>query len=326
MSAPIVTIETTADFLHAVFGHIDTGVIEITCIAPQNAPLKPHIKTMWADLPLTIQDAGFGLLNRLNGQGYGIYFGCAVRKYSKEQGRGKQEDAQCITCLWCDVDDVTPEEGRAKLLALHPWPSIMVNSGGGVHGYWLLHEPVTVTEASLPYIRRVLHGIALALGSSGDQKVRDLARVMRLPGFINTKHGIPCTIADALPCYYTFEEIAPLFARHAPSEMPPVRRAIPVQAGEGLPQWVETYLAQGAPVGERNNMAYAAARELFDNGYDYSRVQNIIWQRASADGLDEREVTALVGSAHRAPRQTPNIPSYMSARMAAADQMLGGAK
>jgi len=43
--------------------------------------------------------------------------------------------------LWADYDNVTLEEARARIKnAGLPEPSIYVNSGHGIHAYWLLEE------------------------------------------------------------------------------------------------------------------------------------------------------------------------------------------
>lgn len=315
----------TIEFLHTLYGNIPDGWIEITYIAPADSALRPRVFTEWAQLPLYIEDTGLGHLHDLNAAGYGVYFGCAVRRDRKDRGRGTQSDATWLPMLWCDVDGVSADEGYDRLIALDIWPSIIISSGGGVHGYWLLDTPLSVNDRTLTRIRRTLHGIAIAIGSGGDTKVRDLARVMRLPGFMNTKRDRMCEVIDFIPGGYEFTDIERRYAWLAPTEEIPVTRIAPEIAQRiDMPKWVQAYLDTGAGQGERNTRAYAAARALLDCGYSITEATSLITARAAADGLPRREITTILRSAEKAPRTVPNMPSYMKARMAAADAMLRG--
>ena len=70
-------------------------------------------------------------------------------------------------------------------------PSVIIDSGGGLHAYWLLNEAIDVsadaqdaetTEEAITSACKQLAGIC-----AGDLNVCDLARVMRLPGTLNSK-------------------------------------------------------------------------------------------------------------------------------------------
>ena len=77
------------------------------------------------------------------------------------------------------------DEARRRIEALHP--SITVFTGGGYQGYVLLEQPLAITDENRADVKRTLQGIAKAIGS--DPSVAELARIMRLPGTINTKPG-----------------------------------------------------------------------------------------------------------------------------------------
>jgi len=56
-----------------------------------------------------------------------------------------------IRTLWADIDHVSPPEAlKAISNAKLPEPSIVVNSGNGVHVYWLLQEPVLIDDVGSP--------------------------------------------------------------------------------------------------------------------------------------------------------------------------------
>jgi hypothetical protein len=56
-----------------------------------------------------------------------------------------------VRCLWCDIDDVSVEEGLGRVTkAGLPIPSIVVNSGHGGHLYWLLEVPFVIDDVGEP--------------------------------------------------------------------------------------------------------------------------------------------------------------------------------
>lgn len=152
----------------------------------------------------------FGVCPR---EGYGLGWGyaCMIRT---------------VRCLWADLDGCGPAEAleRIKVAPLPP-PTMLVNSGNGVHVYWKLTEPYRITDAGpacqvisgkwqddtgrrhdkyvlgpggvkLPIpevspqgqmVEDVLAGICEAIG--GDEHAVDLARILRLPGTPNLKDG-----------------------------------------------------------------------------------------------------------------------------------------
>ena len=77
-------------------------------------------------------------------------------------------------------------------------PSILVDTGGGLHAYWLFDEPEPITDsASLERVRRVSYGFYLLLLEAARSRdwtidnTSDLARVLRVPGTCNTKYPGP---------------------------------------------------------------------------------------------------------------------------------------
>jgi hypothetical protein len=107
-------------------------------------------------------------------------------------------------CLWVDIDDVS--DGGPSLAGFHPWPSIAVRSGGGLHAYWSLREPLTPAEAR-DACRRLAHRLG------GDMRSTDAARILRPPGTINHKYDPPrsveCVRVDT-PAYVAEEVVGGL--------------------------------------------------------------------------------------------------------------------
>ncbi|KLU61702.1 hypothetical protein CEB3_c18800 [Peptococcaceae bacterium CEB3] len=102
---------------------------------------------------------------------------------------GKEiHDVSGISVLWADID----AHGRPKSEAweqvqkLDPLPSVLVDSGGGYHAYWLLDDfyptPDDETRDDAAAIER---GLTRHMG--GDMAATDLARIFRVPGTMNIK-------------------------------------------------------------------------------------------------------------------------------------------
>lgn len=132
----------------------------------------------------------FELLNRLlaffqkKRDGNGLYFAPCVRREQK----GTAENAAIATALWvdidCDDDEHQREKALQKLEYFKPKSSLIVESGGGWHGYWLLDEPYRLeSDKQRQHISLILQGLFAAL----EGYVKSVAAMRRLPGSTNTK-------------------------------------------------------------------------------------------------------------------------------------------
>lgn len=135
--------------------------------------------------------------------GRAVYFGCCTRLLGR--GSGKREDLAEFVGFWADIDCAKLGLDKAAVIErlrtkLFMPPSIIIDSGYGVHAYWLLRESLDIRlelpgaaelEANIVAALRQLAGVVC-----GDVAVIDLARVMRLPATHNTKRGdmVPCVV------------------------------------------------------------------------------------------------------------------------------------
>ncbi len=121
------------------------------------------------------------------------------------KGRGDRDDTAAITCLWCDLDlksvahksDKLPESiddavGFFKSLPIKP--TLLVDSGWGVHGYWLIDQPLvfeseTDRESGESYSKGWHQYICNEAVKRGweIENLGDLPRVLRTPGTWNNK-------------------------------------------------------------------------------------------------------------------------------------------
>jgi hypothetical protein len=108
----------------------------------------------------------------------------------KEQLRGNQRGTKDLThgtsVLWVDLD-INPDKGLHSLedlieaaKAVDPTPSIVVQSGNGLHVYWCLREPLT----DIYEIERKTRALAKDLKGDTGWAV---GKVLRLPGTHNYK-------------------------------------------------------------------------------------------------------------------------------------------
>ena len=152
-----------------------------------------------------------------NDKGYDIYFGVHLTDSPMDEHlRAKEENITAQTAIIADLDCKSawhidtdkkkfPTIEQAKTF-LPFEPSILVDSGGGLHSYILLNEPIkfstdaerkSAKERNQNYIEMIREN---AKGYTGVDGVADLARVLRLPGTYNFKNGVEnaplCKVLD----------------------------------------------------------------------------------------------------------------------------------
>lgn len=127
-------------------------------------------------------------VKRWDVSGRGVYFGVCTRDPATEPP-GNIQSAQECPALWLDNDKTPKLELREALLAAYLPPTAIIDSGRGLHAYWLLNEAENVSAALTNEhpIVEALRGLRRIF--AGDPAVCDLARIMRLPGTHNTKYG-----------------------------------------------------------------------------------------------------------------------------------------
>lgn len=118
--------------------------------------------------------------------------------------RGVVDDVRAITMLWADVDTdagshsrAAPPHGHALavLQGLEIPPSLIVDSGGGLHAYWMLREPWELydtreREDAREVVRTLQRAVSIKMGWAIDD-LSDLARVFRVPGTVSRKYDPP---------------------------------------------------------------------------------------------------------------------------------------
>lgn len=181
---------TTSDFLAEFFGAATEHAVELRSLPNERgaAPAKP---LFGRDLELAEDHCA-----RWDQVERGMFFGVCTRLRGRPTG-SRADLAEC-PALWTEVDTrklgLVKDAVRQALTTLPFPPSVIIDSGGGLHFYWLLTEAIDVqaqapdaaeTEQSIVAVLKQLAGIC-----AGDTAVCDLARIMRLPGTHNTKPAV----------------------------------------------------------------------------------------------------------------------------------------
>jgi hypothetical protein len=117
------------------------------------------------------------------------YFGVALRTPAAAADRkGDASHCQTLTALFVDADfkHLGEAETRKRLADFPIPPSIIVNSGGGLHPYWLLRQPLDL-QRDYPGAQSILRRLARGVADIVDESVSEPARILRIPGSLNFK-------------------------------------------------------------------------------------------------------------------------------------------
>jgi hypothetical protein len=290
------------DFLQALFGELsDALFLELRCIHPTTG----ETRQLWGRLS---DKAGlkavFQQADALNQVGYGVFFAPCPRR----EKQGKAEAAAVVTALWIDIDcDRDADAKTQAIAALHEFklsPSALLDSGGGIHAYWLLSEPFSLNDGTDRERAAAVLRSLFALLNGDPAYPKSVASLMRLPDTCNTKperNGAVVTLLDFEPKRrFPFADFE-AFAHTRPSERG--AQVFGLGGQPSLPPRTEHYLTAGASEGSRNNELFAAACQLRDAGYTQAEAEAQLIPRYIADGGNEREARQTIASAYsRAPR------------------------
>jgi hypothetical protein len=220
---------------------------------------------------------------------------------------GTAADVALARCLFADFDGgTTVEQARqAYTDACIPHPTVTVLTGGGVHMYWRLDEPMTDLALWTRYQK------ALAARLKSDASVTDAPRILRIPGFVNWKypHRPVCVVHDCVPeNIYSLDEF-PDPAHFETAEEP----AAPV-APRSLSMLAKRFLDDGyvmAAYGRRTTI-FTVACDMAARAWPLAEAKAAIQRRAETLGLsaeDLRDVGRQVENAFKAPRKPSNGPA-----------------
>src|SRR5215510_2490523 len=137
--------------------------------------------------------------------GANVYHSCCLLDPASAQPgrRGDAADAVAMAAAWVDLDIAGPahksdslppsrEDGISVLMSVDPEPSLIVDSGWGLYGWWLFTQPLSLTNDRRLFERielgcqAAVRAVAAKSGWDVD-RTGDMARILRLPGTTNWK-------------------------------------------------------------------------------------------------------------------------------------------
>lgn len=257
--------------------------------------------------------------------GQHVYAGMGlVFSEPKGKGRGSASQVEAIAGVWSDVDIAhehahgqkrypSRAEDARGLCRIGPCePSLVVDSGYGLHAYWLFREPWVFADEDerlkgVGYLCRVGHTLTSFAKSKGFEidPVSDMARVLRIPGTINwkvAKDPRAVRIAEAIDQRYNADDLDPYLSSIEYAEKSSIRLLPPmghfnlnsgfspdwgvIQAIEAnQPSFMETWLKKRADLGD-DNSRYDMALANFFVGLEWSDQQIVdylvAWRREIA--------------------------------------------
>lgn len=255
----------------------------------------PRIKQVFVDL--SIGDDAYthaaDTATEADRAGWDVYFGVLRRNTTSGTAADVVSHAPV---LWADLDPhftgyggpLLPDGWGEPLVLnrLHGFPispSIIVDSGHGIHAYWLLRDAAPVADASL-----AMKGIAKDIG--GDH-THDPARILRVPGSYNYKSDpVPVRLLRLdTTRRYRFSDFSEWVdkaheGRGTPhSWFPPARS---YERRTDLPPWLDELIANGVPKGGRSEACFKAINWLIKFGWTDDEIRHAFL--GSREGLGER--------------------------------------
>jgi primase-like protein len=234
-----------------------------------------------------------------------VFFGVATRS---DASSGALANCRSLTVLFVDLDfkQIPEAEARQRLAGCPFPPSAIIRSGGGLHVYWLLREPLDLRDEQ----NRILAGsllrrLATFLGA--DLLAAEPARVMRVPDTLNHKYSPSREV--------TIELLEP-DRRYDASEFDALLPPEPALVPNG-PFVVPEQILDG----QRNDTLYRMARSMKAKGYSKAAIKAAIHAENSAKcphPLPSDEVEDIINHAWT----QADRPEFAGASGAGADPLI----
>ena len=249
-----------------------------------DSDVKNKSLTRLIHLDDVISEKSITELKTLNKRGAGIYMAI-----NETDGQGRKEaNVIKVRSVFADLD------GSPLEPALKYNPTLIVESSPDrFHCYWLTDDtPLNAFTVMQRNIARIL---------SGDKKVIDLPRVLRVPGFYHKKKKpFLSTIRGGLGTIFSYKSLVEMF----PPEVVPKWSGKKYQIEKPINE-KDVFRGQyGAVQGERNQHIFRRACGMFKKGKGIDYIQSEVMKEAMACSppLSEREAILALESAKRYSR------------------------
>jgi len=243
------------------------------------------------------------------------YFGIhATNEGGRVGERSKNATVSAVNCLYADFDAKDYGDKTATLnhvISLPVMPSVLIDTGGGYHAYWLLKDTlILASEADRQSAANIQANWAAFVG--GDPGAKDLARVLRIPGTRNLKYENKPAVKFvgqwvSLDLKYDLnylDELSQPKTKTTPKQTAKRQPGSPKDAGT---HWLEQARLR-ATVGTRNNTGFWLACQLRDSGLAIGEAGPIMRAYAASvpgDNYSEAEALASLKSAYAQTARPP---------------------
>jgi Protein of unknown function (DUF3631)/RepB DNA-primase from phage plasmid len=181
----MIDTDAAIDTLTAIFEGAPEGAVFLTALGPNGA-----VHSLASRETNRIES----FLQRHDRAGVGLYF-CVGTLRDGANGRSKN-NVGWIAGLHADIDykdhELGPGEIRQRLDQASLPASLVIETGGGLHCYWLFHEAEAATPEAVARVEAALRRLADHVG--GDPQCAECARLMRIPGTVNYKREVPVAV------------------------------------------------------------------------------------------------------------------------------------
>ena len=217
-----------------------------------------------------------------------IIFGIA----SRDGSGGAKENVVSISCVWAEMDyKDAPEAKIQEILNVFPLkPTIITNSGGGLHLYFKLDKPVGLERSA--DVVKMNDWIRLELNKLGKckfDKISDIPKTLRLPGTVNHKYDNRpiCKIVELNDNVYSLDDLLEMIPGSFEDSV------IDTSDDDSLKE-----LYNGSKEGSRNNNLTRLVGSWANDGLDFNECFQIACSVNSKNTppLPDNEVKAIIRS------------------------------
>lgn len=236
---------------------------------------------------------------------------CVNPRARKPRKRGKNADVDAYVAAWADIDfrsdEIAIRESFSRttkdFVEARLPPSVIIESGHGLHVYWLFDKPYPSAQA-----RPIVAGIQDTYKIADAQS--DPSRVLRMPGTVNLKDPKRpelCRIVEATWARYPLEAFSGYAVepgKSAEDKEEDERKKIAKSLGKSSNEEIER-IKKGVGEGQRDVATAAYAGWLFAKGMSLEQAETTLleWNKLNQPPQSEEEVLKTARSIHRAEKE-----------------------
>lgn len=261
---------------------------------------------------------------------HSVYFGVQPSKVKKSaHKRAEDDDIAALSCVFADFDvkpddkpghypDISAILDRLERMRSLCWPSAIVFSGGGVQAYWILAEPLPITDANRAMAKDLIERWIKWAG--GEPAAGGLPRVLRVPGSVNYKPSYapdfkPCVLGELNPNRYTVAELEACLQHKLGGIIIPQTRHLTNEEWAWGQIEKQAQRIQTTPHGQRHpeylRAAYYIGGLTRGYGLDEARAQSMLFsagEQNSEDNPAAKEARRVIRDAFKKGLERPIVP------------------